>query len=210
MTTREISDRFDSAVAKLYGGLSMNEYEKSIVLSKAQSFFVDKILKIYEYGDAIRHILGKLIVEKELTPSDVLFTGDGYIKLPIEVDIRQILFERTNVSIETIPMDYNDIHDTLGNPFREPNSKIAYRVTGDNIISLYTSEAFVKYFYVYCKEPVPIVLETLPYGLKVGNTNTETTSELPDESVLKIIEIAANLSIKEVTRLAPKEQPEKK
>jgi len=210
MTAREISDRLDAALVKKAGGITLDEYEKSIVLTKAQSLFIDKVIKMYEYGDNIRHILGKLIVSDELNPTDVIFTGDGFVRLPIASDIRQILFEKTNVSIETIPMDYNDIHNILSNPFRKPNEKIAYRVTADNIIDLYTSEVFTKYSYIYCKDPNPIILEALPYNLSIGGLTVPTVPEIPDGSTLRVIELAAALIVREVSRVAPKQQPEKK
>lgn len=178
-------------------------------MTRAQSEFVDTVLMQYEYGDHIRHILGKLLVEKILTGADVSGTGDGFVVLPLETAVKQIVYEVTNDVIETIPLDFNDIHDTTRkNPFRVPNADIAYRVTLDNNINLFTSETLLKYHYIYCKVPGPIILENLPHELKVQGLSVSTTSELPYDSILQIINLAAQELFNDKARFAPKQQKE--
>ena len=208
MTVNEISDRLDTLLNKTSQGIIVDEYIKSLYLTEAQSYFVDQILKAYEYGDHIRHVLGKLLVEKTLTSSSG--TELGLHLLPLEADVKQIVYERTNDVIETIPMDYNDIYSIINNPFRKPSTKIAYRVTVDNRIKLYTSETFLKYYYIYCKVPEAIILENLPSGLELQGITTEQTSELPYDSILQIIEMASELIYKNKMRFAPKTQPQPK
>lgn len=208
MTVHEISNRLDTLLNKNSKGIIINEYFKSLYLTQAQVYFVEHILKTYEYGDNIRHILGKLLKEKTITtPSG---TELGLQLLPLEPDVKQIIYERTNDTIETIPMDWNDIYSTINNPFREPNSKIAYRVTVDDRIKLYLSETFIKYYYIYCKVPEAIVLEDLPDSLSVQLVGVEQESELPYDSVIRVIEIASNLIYKNKERFIQKEQPQQK
>ena len=103
----------------------------------------------------------------------------------------------------------NDIHEVLRSPFRAPNDKIAYRVTADNSISLYTSEIFVKYYYVYCKQPKAIVLESLPYSLSVQGVSAAQSSELPYDTILRVVDVAAHLIYRDKAKFATK-QPEAK
>jgi len=208
MIVQEISDRLDTLLNKNSKGIIINEYFKSLYLTQAQAYFVDHILKTYEYGDAIRHILGKILVEVTNIPGDVIGTEDGIQILPLVAAVKQILYERTNDIIETIPLDYNDIHATINNPFRKPSAEIAYRNTMDNKIKLYTSETFLKYHYIYCKIPGPIILENFPDNLSIQGLGVETESELPYDSILRVIEIASNLIYKNKARFVQKEQPQ--
>lgn len=210
MTTAEVSNRIDYALSKSYGGLAVDEYNKSLYATRAQALVVDKALATYEYGDNIRHILGKLLVEKTLTSSDVITAGDGWQLLPLDSGIKQIVYEVTNSSLETIPMDYNDIHEILKSPFRKPNEDIAYRVTADLTFKLYTSETLINYFYVYCKTPKPIVLENMPSGLTVQGVGTVLTSELPYDTTLRVIDVAAHLLFKDKAKFAPRKEEKTK
>ncbi len=206
MTVQEISNRLDTLLNKTSKGIIINEYFKSLYLTQAQAYFVDHTLKTYEYGDNIRHILGKLLKEKTITtPSG---TEQGIQLLVLEPDVKQIIYERTNDVIETIPMDYNDIYSNINSPFRKPNSKIAYRVTVDDRIKLYLSETFLKYYYIYCKVPGAIVLEDFPDNLEIQGVGTERQSELPYDSIIRVIEIASNLIYKNKARFIQKEQPQ--
>ncbi len=205
MIVEEISNRLDTLLNKTSKGIVINEYSKSLYITKAQAYFVDHILKTYEYGDAIRHTLGKLLLEKTLTDTDVIGSGDGFKILPLEEAVKQIIYERSNDIIETIPLDYNDIHSTINSPFRKPSAKIAYRVTEDNKIKLYISESFLKYYYIYCKIPGPIILEDLPNSLNIYGIDVATTSELPNDSIIRIIEVASNLIYKDRARFFTKE-----
>ena len=210
MTVQEISNRLDTLLNKNSKGIVINEYFKSLYLTQAQAYFVEHVLKTYEYGDAIRHLLGVLLKEKTLVTGDISGTEEGIILLPLEIDVKQILYERTNDVVETIPLDYNDIYSTINNPFRKPNDKISYRGTVDNRIKLYTSETFLKYYYIYCKVPNAIVLEDLPDSLEVQGMTTEQESELPYDSIIRVIEIASNLIYKNKARFIQKEQPAQK
>jgi len=209
MTVQEISNRLDTLLNRNSKGIIINEYMKSLYLTQAQTYFIEHILKTYEYGDAIRHVLGKLLIEETLTAADVIGTEDGIQILPLDLKVKQIIYERTNDIIETIPLDFNDIYSTINNPFRKPNTKISYRSTLDDKIKLYTSESFLKYYYIYCKITGPIVLEDFPDNLTIQGIGVESESELPYDSILRVIEIASNLIYKNKARFT-KSEPAKK
>jgi hypothetical protein len=208
MEVQEISSRLDYALQQAKGGLILDEYQKSLYITKAQVLFVDDVLSKYEYGDTIRHILGPLIVKAEETS----FSNEGtdlYGVTP-EFGIKSILYEEVNAQVMTIPLDYNDIHDARVNPFRKPYKKLAYRITGNDILTIFSSEIPTVYKYDYCKEPQAIVLETIPTELAIQGIETETESELPYDSVMKVIDLAVVEILRDIQRLTPPKQEAKK
>lgn len=209
MTVAETSNRLDVLLNKTMRGIVINEYDKSLYLTEAQKKYVEAALSSYEYGDMIRHILGKLLIEEELEATDADDESTAtLIILNIKENVKQIVYEITNDSIMTIPMDYNDIHEILASPFRKPDPSIAYRVTKNNKINLHTSETFVKYSYIYCKIPLPIVLENLPDDLEIQGVEVELESELPYDSMIAVIKLASELIYEDKARFMPKAEAE--
>ena len=208
MTVEEISSRLDEELQRRIGGIIVDEYTKSLYLTKAQSVFVTEVLRNYEYGDEIRHILGKLLKsEKEASFSP---GTQGSHTVVLQSDIKAIVYESVDDSKPVIPLDWNDIHYTLKNPFREPDDSIAYRVTENNKAYIFSKPAPISYEYVYCEIPKPVVLENLPPGLEIQNVTTETESVLPYDSILTVITLAADLIYKDTMKFANTGQaPEK-
>ncbi len=207
MEVQEISSRLDYALQKAKGGLILDEYTKSIYLTKAQVMFVESVLARYEYGDSLRHVLGRMLVPVEDT-TVVATDGDKY-SFDSPLDVKSIVYEIANDTIPVIPLDHNDEHEVTASPFRKPYPDLAYRITGNKIFTIFSSETITKFYYIYCKEPKAIVLETLPSGLKIRTIGTATASELPYDSVLKVIDMAVLEILKDRARLAPAQEQEK-
>ncbi len=195
MTLEEISNRLDT----LLDGNKINEYEKSLYLTQAQNIFVSTVLKNYEYSDEMRHMLGPMLIEQTAIPT--LVSGNQF-QVTLDDNIKSIVYEKID-TYTTIPLDWNDIHYTLKNPFREPNESIAYRVTLGKKAFLYALTAS-NYYYVYCKIPNPIILQDLPDGLEIQGISTATECELNDDSTLSVIDAAFNLIVKNKALFAPK------
>lgn len=207
MTVNEISDRLDEILSSNYGGIKVNEYVKSLYLTQAQQAYVTGVLSAYEYGDKLRHLVGPLLVDGKIEGTS--FTQkSNWVEAEFNVPVEQIVYEKVNDSIMTIPLDYNDIHFTLDNPFRKPDITIAYRNVASGKIILFCSESIDNYYYIYCKIPKPIILENLPTGLDVQGETTSQTSVLSYESILNIIDLAAELLVKDKARFAPKPEKE--
>jgi len=210
MEVVEISSRMDYILQKQEGRVMLDEYKKSIYLTKAQERFVTKILAEYEYTDAMRQILGPLLVLKEETSFPAGVETNMY-DLDPALNVKSVVYEYLNEGMMLIPLDWNDIHKTKPNPFRKPYQKLSYRITGRDKFTIFTSETPTKYVYVYCKEPDPIVLENFaPADLKVNGIDAVTTSELPYDSVLTVIDIAVELVMQDISRLTPRVQQEQK
>lgn len=207
METNEISSRLDSALQKAKGGIIIDEYVKSLYLTKAQAKFVGMMLSQYEYGDVLRHSLGTMLTDKEDITFDV--EGDEYT-VDAEDNVKAIVYEEINdTKVTTIPLDYNDIHDARLNPFRKPYKKLAYRITGNKKLTIFSSEIVTRYFYVYCKNPGPIVLEAMPTETPIDGVIVETKSELPYDSMLEVIDLTVIEIIKDISILSsPKKAAE--
>jgi len=223
MEVQEISDRLDYQLGKLMGGIVLDEYNKSLYLTKAQAVFVSGVLKEYEYGDIMRHMLSPILKKKtpkvyhiiadptvevgETPPKDTI-KGFEYREMP-EENILSIVYEVID-KIPVVPLDTNDIHYTLNNPFRKPDPEIGYRVTYDNKFEVYTSSTVGDYSYIYCQEPQPIILEDLAgaFGkLSIGGNTAEATSVLKDTYVHAIIDIAVSMIMADAHKIAPKQAP---
>ena len=220
MEVQEISDRLDYQLGKAIGGLVLDEYNKSLYLTKAQLIFVSNVLKEYEYGDTMRHMLSPLLkpdnpqyynilanpaVAPGETPPEDERLGFEYEQTP-PINILSIVYEVID-GIPVIPLDTNDIHYTVNNPFREPDENIGYRVTYDNKFDVLTSSLVGDYSYIYCQEPEPIILEDLSMSfgrLKVGGNTTIASSVLLDTYVINIIDIAVSLIVADYGKVAPK------
>jgi len=204
MIVQEISDRFDYALKKSVSGLALDEYNKSLYLTKAQLEFVRNIVKVYEYTDEMRHILAPLVQTTTLNSGNFTQTADYYTTSDVlNNTVLEVVFERLNGSIPLIPLDHNDIHYTINNPFRSPNNKIAYRVTVDDEWRIYTDQTLTAYLYTWVKYPDPIVLEDFTgTDLEISGVVVPTTSELTDDVVIQIISRAVDLSIKDIKNIA--------
>lgn len=200
MTASEISARVDSILQRASEGITVDEYKKSVYLTEAQEFFVSDVLSKYEYGDYIRHVLGPVLGNRTVTSFTSVKAGE-YIVAGF-TGMKAVLYEVSNTIIETIPLDYNDIHHTMKNPFRKPDGEIVWRTTENNIAILRSSVPITSYFYVYCKEITPIVLEDLPTNLDIKGVTTETTSVLPYDSVLQIIDLACKKILEDKSKFS--------
>lgn len=211
MEVNEISARIDYTLQKQKAGLVLDEYKKSLLMTRAQERFVTQVLGAYEYTDAMRHILGPLIVTETVItfPSPDLSNPNMYPIAPVE-GVKAIVYEYLNENIMLIPLDWNDIHKTRPNPFRKPYSKLAYRITGKDKFTIFTTENPTKYVYVYCREPKPIVLESfVGTTLSVNGSTITQTSELPYDSILSVIDMAVQLAMQEAGAFAPKQREER-
>ena len=214
MEVPEISDRLDYELQKSSNGLRVDEYVKSLRLTEAQSDIVTQVLSSYEYGDQLRHVLEPLLIPAEVGVNDITgpTTGRGCNEFSFnlyERDILAIVYERFG-TVPVIPLDYNDIHMTLTNPFRKPNPKINYRNSTKDKFTIFSNGDKAIYSYIYCKEPDPIILEDYTgTDLTVGGEQALKTSVLPDHVVLKVIELAAQKIVKAIQLVSPPPPPQR-
>lgn len=162
MTTEEFSNEFDTLLdsySKMYGKspitIELDEYEKSVFLTKAQE---DIIIELYsgknplnesfENTEELRQYLRILITEgrvgkhllAELSEDDFKLCDSNYISYAgtFEPDILFIIWETAYLNkdkipcnkdvVKVIPVTHDDLHNILSNPFKGPNDKRVIRV----------------------------------------------------------------------------------
>lgn len=227
MEAREISDLFDQALLKAGGGLMLDEYDKSMLLTEAQLDWVKDKLKEYNYGNTVAHILSPFLVEKEVTTftnsDDTRLYSSSSSNADLSDDILAIVYERVqdsnSVYLQTVPLDYNELDQIAKNPFRKPNTKIAYRLISNGKFHIFSEASVANYTYTYCKVPYPIILEDFTalglkiYGqsLPVEDYNTANPGSIEpvmaDKEMIDIIKKAAQMAYMRIPQRAePKKE----
>jgi len=224
MELSTLSDIFDMGLNTPVTGIVKDEYEKSILLTRAQDVYYDAILKNFEVTNTISEKIDRLLkVEEVLT-----FTDDAYGGKVAEFTIyaRKILREKVTFT-DTVPTPpiyqgesmqvreerLSEIQSSLSNPFRKPGAHFILRAIDQsdtfNKVSLYIPEdaEMAKYIVTLASEPSPIILEDLPDGLSIRNISVASaTLNFKDKDIEKIIEIAVGMALNQVPAPAPQEE----
>lgn len=185
MEPQEFSDTFDVLFNNVTSNQApgLNEYEKSIFLTKAQDELIKNFFlpqsnsKQAGFDDnAKRQIdFSALTTAKEITTfSSALFDGHGNsrsVKLP--ADVMMVIHEMTNVvregrtcTLVTIPIKYDEYSRLMSKPYKRPVKSQAWRLinynAGNNCdLVVGPSDLITKYAIRYVREPKPIIVGDL-------------------------------------------------
>ncbi len=227
MKVKEFSDNFD-ILLNSYGSkhdlgeqlsqtVTLDEYEKSLFLTKAQE---EIVLSLYTgkntYGDSfekteeIRRYLANLIAEVALEP----ITNTNGIPLGIAStskfftlpeDLWFITYEAVEVSnakcpskniLKVFPTKQDEYHSIKDNPFRGLNDRRALRLDlSEGNVEIVCKYTVSKYYVRYIKKLSPIILIDLHEGLKVGEEDKESECMLHETLHQKILERAVALAL---------------
>ena len=181
MTTVELSNEFDI----LYNNISSNqapgldEYEKSVFLTKAQEAVVTSLYNSFEKTEADRELLASLVTYEVLspvtdTPTITLITSikkDPNLIFRLPKSLMFIVGEELIVNkekcgkkkINVRPVQIDELPKILDNPFNGVNSRQALRTNlslgqDEQFVELYTNEKTFDYIMSYIKIPEPIML----------------------------------------------------
>lgn len=223
MTVEEFSNEFDV----LLNGPILDEYEKSVFLTKAQEEIVIDLYRgqnplgdSFEETEEIRRYLDSLIktyTTDEKIEKTGLSKSSVFFKLPNNNDVWFITYEAVNLKdeelgcisgedIPVIPITQDEYHRIRKNPFRGANERRALRLDGGSdtveIISKYNVE---KYLVRYLSRPTPIILIDLVNGLKINSESNETPCKLNPVIHRAILERAVKLAIMSKSPSAGKE-----
>lgn len=233
MTTREFSDSFDALLSSYsqpspFGegavDITLDEYEKSVFLTKAQKEIVEAFysgqsnLQIaFEEKEQMREALDALV--KTITPSQLSESSlpekykhlhDGkhvFSFYTIPSNLLYIVFEEIKfssylsgcvkgMSAVVVPTTHDEVWYKTQNPFRGPSKQRVLRVNADdNLIELISDYPIGSYLLRYVEEPKPIILTDLPDGLSIEGISEETGCKLPSFVHHKILDVAVNLAI---------------
>lgn len=227
MTPTEFSTEFDVLYNNITSNQApgLNEYEKSIFLTKAQE---EIVLGYYDgknvFGDSfesteeLRRQLDALVETKvynHIDGNDDSVGGTGvsnnsvFFQLPSNlafITMEQITFSdgslgcynHSRVNVQPTRQDeYNKIKD---NPFRGATKYKALRLdAGNGKIEIISKYNFDKYLIRYVNKPEPIILEDLPNGLTIEGMHTTNGCKLNPILHKTILERAVLMALRTKT-----------
>lgn len=228
MTSEDFSSGFDLLLGSYtreagYGeedskaSVTLDEYEKSLFLTKFQHDFVvalyagrDPFGAGFEETEELRRYLASLIDEAELEP--VQGTGgkplgiDGNSKFfTLPSDLWFITYESVLLSEgkceghttqEVVPVSQDEYHRIRKNPFRGANDRRALRLDlKDSQVEIVSRYPVSRYYVRYLRKLRPIILADLPDGLTIEGVSEETPCELHEALHQRILEGAVQMAL---------------
>ena len=228
MTREDFSNSFDTqlnsyAHTASFGDdtskvdIRLNEYEKSLYLTKAQEELVlslyngrNSSLQGFEETEELRRYLSNLIEEKEINPIE---TSDGkplgmessskFFTLP--EDLWFITYEsviisdgkcENTTSMEVVPVRQDEYHRLKKNPFRGANDRRSLRLDlGDDNVEIVSKYTVTKYYIRYLRKVKPIILVNLSDGLEIQGESTASDCELHESLHERILEMAVMMAL---------------
>lgn len=222
MELQTISDRIDYKLSSYSLGFSVDEYNKSLYLTSAQTKLFDNLITQFEKDGDLSKDLEPFIKEYN-TSSSIARTGviANSIFFPMPSDLRKPVYEAAVLSsadpllnTNEVSIKYTKLAEVsykLKNPFREPNYEEVLRVITFDEVSNSVAElipptgASISEFKLkYIKELLPIVLEDLPSGLDINGVTSATNSEFHEELLDKIIDLTVDLILIDKSKFSSK------
>lgn len=228
MTVVEFSSEFDI----LYDNISsksapgLDQYEKSVYLTTAQFEIVraaysgyNTSKRSFEGDEQKRRELSELVKDFKSTiffnNSTSLSKDSKMVSIPS--DVMYILYESAStgnqcgetVSVEVVPVAYDQYMENMKNPFRKPNGNRILRLdTSKNFTSknveLVSSVGLREYSMRYLKYPAPIILDDFELdpnlaglNLTVDGANEIKECELDASIHRSILNRAVELAIRD-------------
>lgn len=227
MTVEEFSNEFDTLLnsystvnqfGKIENPLSieLDEYEKSIFLTKAEEEIVHSLYSgenplgdSFEKTERIRRYLDKLVKTYTTTDKKSEYSGlsPNSIFFELPEDLWFITYESVtieddrlgclnNSTIIVVPITQDEYYRVSRNPFRGAGEKRALRLDiSDNIVEIVSEYNVSKYLVRYISKPEPIILVDLPDNLSINGVNTKTECKLNPVIHRAILEKAVKLAI---------------
>lgn len=211
MTIQEFSNTFDTLLNSYNttaqfgeqaskGEIALDEYEKSVFLTKAQE---EVVVNLYNgknpYGDSfesteeMRRYLENLVKTKVYsTTEQVSGTGvsDNSVFYKLPNDVAFITMEQVTYNDKSLgcyngstaavyPVTQDEYSRIKNNPFRGPTKyKVVRLDSGENAVELVSKYKIEKYLLRYLSKPKPIILETLPNDLTIEGVSEQTECTL--------------------------------
>lgn len=228
MTTEEFSNELDVLVnswdLQVQYGVShspivLDEYEKSVVLTKAQTELVLELYKKFEQTEEMTEYLSPLVKQVTLTvqtegssfgkssvffslPEDIWFkTGETAVISDDSLSCGESI-ERT---VDVVPVTQDEWYRTISSPFRGSNERRVLRMSpSEDKAELFSKYNIVSYTVRYLAHPEPIILQNLPEELSIDGKNTEQTCLLKESLHREILERAAAIALRTKTLYSTK------
>lgn len=234
MTPKEFSERFDTLIQNYspqyyikdsHNLLQVDEYEKSVFLTKAQNQIINELSQFFERDEDIRRKLAVLV--KKQTYVSANSTGgitDNSLNFKLPSDLIRIVFEKIKVNsteacfngkeISVLPITHDEFFLQKDNPFRKPRitnvDSTAWRLdNGENTesaeIVLPENTTLNTYTIRYLKKPNPIVLVDLPDN-SIEGVNTVSECELNSFLLQEqILDLGVRLALSAISKTSQQE-----
>ena len=232
MTTEEFSNEFDLLTnAYLPGGLVFDEYEKSVLLTKAQEAIVMQMYNSFEKRELAKELLAPLVrtvvIKDEFTgindkgeiEIDLYPINDNskFYKLPD--DLWLITFEEVvvdsndkclkNKRLYVAPTTQDKLSKIVKNPFKGPNDRRALRLNiSDNIVEIIAKYELKRYYVRYIKKLSPIILTNLTDSTSISGIKKRTECELHESIHNDILKVAVSMGMQQKMSSVPRQQQE--
>lgn len=228
MKNSEFSDSFDTLLNSYSASanfgeetsrqtIALDEYEKSVFLTKAQR---ELVLSLYNgknpYGESfesteeMRRYLSSLVAEKYLKPivnSNGLPIGvsssSTFFTLPDDlwfITLESVVLENGKCKGENLmrvyPTKQDEYQSIKDNPFRGANDRRALRLDlSEGNVEIVCKYVIAAYYVRYIKKLSPIILEDLPDNLSIEGDSTATECKLHEALHQRILELAVQMAL---------------
>lgn len=229
MTLEEFSNEFDvllnsysdSEIFSEKNLIKLDEYEKSIFLTKAQEEIVlglynGTIKAPFENTEEVRRYLANLICTESISDST---TESGLTKYSYIYDLslldnpvwfitfEQVLLEDdalecgNNRYASVVPTTQDDLFNILKNPFKGPSKDRVLRldILSDSV-EIISKYSIAEYTLRYIRKVNPIILIDLPDNLSINNVKISSECELHEALHKLILDRAVQLAIVSKTK----------
>jgi hypothetical protein len=200
------------------GDIVLNEYEKSLYLTKAQEEIVTNLYNGKNpYGDSfegteeMRRYLDALVSTKVYSSEDTVEVdtkvspNSVFYKLPDDlafITMEQVKFGDKSLGCfngsfaNVYPVTQDEYSRVKNNPFRGPTRYKVLRLdAGEKLVELVSKYGIEEYLVRYMKKPTPIILESLPDEITIEGVNEETECALNSTLHNTILERAVQMAL---------------
>lgn len=228
MNNSEFSDAFDIMLNShnapaIHGEQSsrqfvtLDEYEKSLFLTKAQEELVTSLYAgrnpfgaAFEGTEELRRYLSNLIKEARKKPIEntngVILGADSNSKFfTLPEDLWFITYESVTIGnekckgknvLKVVPVRQDEYQNLKDNPFRGANDRRALRLDlSEGNVEIICKYQVTDYFVRYLRKASPIILIDLPDRLTIEGKSKESACELHEALHQKILEIAVGRAL---------------
>lgn len=227
MNNKEFSDGFDTMLNSYsmranFGEesskqtITLDEYEKSVFLTKAQEELVTNLYngknpygESFESTEEMRRYLANLVMEKYLKPITNtsgtplgVSSNSSFFTLPEDlwfITLESVIADKgkcgeTHINVYPTKQDeYQVIRD---NPFRGANDRRALRLDlSEGNVEIICKFNINTYYVRYIKKVAPIVLENLPDDLSIEGVSKATECKLHEGLHQRILELAVRMAL---------------
>lgn len=213
MTNEEFSNEFDVLLNE--NKLSLDEYEKSIFLTKAQeeillSYYngLNNQYKSFEETEELRRYFSSLVktytTKIKIRGIDIVSNNSQCFDLPndlwfiiyeqVKLDQNEIKCLENEISIVT-PITHDEFYRTYKNPFRTCNERRVLKLDTEGYSELISKYNITEYLVRYISKPTPIILVDLPDNLSINNISNCTRCSLHPKLHRIILDKAIQLAL---------------